>query len=532
MVQTPVGRRNKSVAMGAPKIAVFIRVNTAAFLRHHPPFQGGGTVSISLVYVTGCQPISTTTRHFLIRERPPVTKRIPIRVAAAYSPSSQRIDTLPFMVSQSNEDFEQLIRALRGALKDAVEAVAEVTPMLWSTNLIQTVEKGDGDSLRGFQEARLEVDDSIFQTIDRHVRIRLEETVFPTVIAVPEFRRRFLSDARGIELTQLNDPMWLRNTLTAPLLKRYLGRLSGELAWNDELFNSVANEFKTFMELPTITMLSKTSLKNFTMNVDLFDIQPNLRIERVPWAEAKTLYEESQEFGMSYEGFEYAKIEYAVIQETQVLPIPGVFHSNSSSPELVDSLIGALRILSPGFVHRGMNWSRYTEPNFILGGSSRSIPNRFAFVGGAPMELDVGTISTGPAILMNKMKSFDDSSLRIALRRFEYVYGRPLLEDQLIDIWIALEALFLDRGEKTETTDKISRRVGRLLGNDPTERAAIRRRTKDLYNDRSRLVHGDHLNQERILDSVSESLAILRLSLMKKLLGSWTVDSLEEDMMK
>ena len=447
--------------------------------------------------------------------------------------TSQLFATLPFTMSgKSSNDIEQLIGAVRDALKIAVESVAEESPTLWVTRFVSTVEKGDADSLRGFQEARTEIDDSTFQAIDRKVMSMLEEVVLPTVLAVPEFRRRFVSDARGIELAQPSNPTWLRNTLTAPILQRYLERLSPKLEWNDKVFDSVAGEFKRFMDSPTITLISKTSLKNFMMNVDLIEIESDLRIERVPWAEAKKLYEESQQFGMGNDGFEYAQIDFAIVQEIQVLPIPSMFHANSGSPELVDSLIGALRILNHGFVHRGLNWSSYLEPNFILGGSSRSLPNRFAFAAGPPMELDVVTLTSEVVTLMERMKALDDSSLRIALRRFEFAYSRPQLEDQLIDIWIALEALFLDRGEKSETTDKISRRMGRLLGKDQGERSAIRRRTKDLYNDRSRLVHGAHLDQERILNSVSESLALLRLSLRKRLIDNWSVDSLERDMMK
>jgi hypothetical protein len=432
----------------------------------------------------------------------------------------------------SEDDIEVLIGAVRSVLKRAVESAEEGSPTLRNVRYVQTVEKGEHNSLRGFQEARTVIDDSTFQMIDRNVMALLEAEVLPTVLAVPQFRLRFLCDARGIELPLPVDPTWLRNTLTASILSRYLERLPKELEWSEEVFDSVAYEFKNFMQSSTITRVNKTSLKNFNMNADSVELTPGLRIERVSWEEAKNLYEESQQFGMSNDGFEYAQIEFAVVHEIQVLPVQGMFHDNLDSHEIVGSLLCTLRILNQGFVQRGVTWTSYPKPIFILAGTSRSLPNRWGFAQGPPMELDVQNLSANVMALLDRMKAYEDSSLRIALRRFEFAYSRPQLEDQLIDIWIALEALFLDRGERSETTDKISRRMGRLLGSNAEDRSAIRRKAKELYNTRSRLVHGAHLDQVQILNSVTESLALLRLSLKMRLTDKWSVGSLESDMMK
>jgi hypothetical protein len=342
------------------------------------------------------------------------------------------------MSNEHKDDIDRLVVSVRGVLKKAVESVAEKSQTLRTPRLVQTVERTGANSLSGFQESRIEIDDSIFQSIDREVMARLEEDLLPTVMAVPVLRLRFLSDARGKELAEPINPTWLRNTLTAPLVQRYLELLPLQLEWNEEVFGSLIREFTKFMESSTITLINKSSLKNFNTNTDVLEIEPGLRIERVSWEESKKLYEESHQYGMGNDAFAYAQIEFAIVNEIPVLPIPGMFHTNSDSHELFDRLLTALRLVNPGIAHRELSWSSYREPKFILGGSSRSLPYRLSFSTGPLMELDVAGASAEIKTLMDSITASNDSSLHIALRRFEFAYSRPQLEDQLVDIWIAL----------------------------------------------------------------------------------------------
>lgn len=64
--------------------------------------------------------------------------------------------------------------------------------------------------------------------------------------------------------------------------------------------------------------------------------------------------------------------------------------------------------------------------------------------------------------------------------------------DQLLGHITALEALIGDAG--AGMSDRMARRVGRILGRRKAETKAIRRRSKQLYDLRSRLVHGDSLS--------------------------------------
>ena len=79
-------------------------------------------------------------------------------------------------------------------------------------------------------------------------------------------------------------------------------------------------------------------------------------------------------------------------------------------------------------------------------------------------------------------------SLELAGNYYEVHSTRSRLEDQLIDLVIALEALF-SPGKEGELRFRISQRAAILLGNNPTEKLEIAGFIKKMYDARSKLVH-------------------------------------------
>lgn len=82
------------------------------------------------------------------------------------------------------------------------------------------------------------------------------------------------------------------------------------------------------------------------------------------------------------------------------------------------------------------------------------------------------------------------SAIGLAARRLGYSYERYRLEDQIVDLIVALEAL-LSPGNEGELEYRISLRSAYLIGNGPRLRSEIFRVVKLAYNVRSRIVHGD-----------------------------------------
>jgi len=74
---------------------------------------------------------------------------------------------------------------------------------------------------------------------------------------------------------------------------------------------------------------------------------------------------------------------------------------------------------------------------------------------------------------------------------YEAHHGRQKPEDQLVDLAIAVEALFSPTPGQGELRFRIAQRAGLLLGSDAAGRKEIARFIRRMYNARSDLVHGN-----------------------------------------
>ncbi len=81
----------------------------------------------------------------------------------------------------------------------------------------------------------------------------------------------------------------------------------------------------------------------------------------------------------------------------------------------------------------------------------------------------------------------DDRTTR-AINRFNAAHGRESQEDTLIDLWIALEALFSP--SDGELTHRIAMRAAYFLGSSPDERSETYKKLVESYKLRNVVVHG------------------------------------------
>jgi hypothetical protein len=197
----------------------------------------------------------------------------------------------------------------------------------------------------------------------------------------------------------------------------------------------------------------------------------------------------------------------------------------------------AIRLLGDGFVYMGDIWFERTTPSF--GDSYEEVYVSDGWRGVKPgLKLDVEEFTAGVvARLLSQLAgvfttgSEKSNPLYVPNSRFNMYFERDLVEDQLLDLAICLEALFTKPGEKTEVTYRISRRIGRLLGTTQLERVAMIKTAKDIYDVRSRLVHGTFVDPQELFENVQKLIRIVREAIFLKIQTAWTVDSLDDEMM-
>jgi len=168
-------------------------------------------------------------------------------------------------------------------------------------------------------------------------------------------------------------------------------------------------------------------------------------------------------------------------------------------------LVLALRLFKPGSFCRGPDWLCYTlelegHPK-VVGVPLPMTPAE----GGEPIALGTGDAVTYDFELaeLDPFKGFNTElgaaierlaafpKVRLALSYFNASFARKPREQQIIDLFICLEALLLQ--ENDELTLRLSTRAANLLGADASERKRLFAEVKDFYNLRSRIVHGEVL---------------------------------------
>ena len=113
--------------------------------------------------------------------------------------------------------------------------------------------------------------------------------------------------------------------------------------------------------------------------------------------------------------------------------------------------------------------------------------------------------------------------LNLTLRRLRDSTERIELEDRVIDVCIALEALFMETGEYKNQHDLIARRGSWHFADSRAERDQTRAVLKAFYKHRSEIVHGDtsaiptpeegHQRREQVGDLLANGENVVRASL-------------------
>ncbi|WP_139488803.1 HEPN domain-containing protein [Brevibacillus dissolubilis] len=114
----------------------------------------------------------------------------------------------------------------------------------------------------------------------------------------------------------------------------------------------------------------------------------------------------------------------------------------------------------------------------------------------------------------------------VPYRRYALSLEKESYEDQLLDLWIALESLFVPDGKKGEITYKVRLRLAYYFGATPDERKKLAAFIKTSYNHRSEIAHSG-----KILGSkLKEEIAILRRIVRATLINMYTEGVSVQDM--
>lgn len=111
-------------------------------------------------------------------------------------------------------------------------------------------------------------------------------------------------------------------------------------------------------------------------------------------------------------------------------------------------------------------------------------------------------------------KTAENTLPRLAYRRYLLSLEKESYEDQLLDLWIALESIFVPDGKKGEITYKVRYRMAYYFAQSFDERKKISDFIKTSYNHRSEIVHSGKTLGSELKDEVKTLRRMARAALL------------------
>ena len=169
----------------------------------------------------------------------------------------------------------------------------------------------------------------------------------------------------------------------------------------------------------------------------------------------------------------------------------------------IDQFCDALSLASNGSIERVSDWT-HVDPDalFIHGFPHTGLGRReYPFAMGARGSVKATEDEVQNAVALyearSSLSSADAQKLEVPIKRWIKSKTDQSLEDTLIDLGIALESLYLDRGNRSELSFRLRLRAAWFLRLDFTERESVMTNIGKIYSLRSNAVHNGSVEYNR-----------------------------------
>lgn len=269
------------------------------------------------------------------------------------------------------------------------------------------------------------------------------------------------------------------------LLSEYLDRVPAA-TFDAAVFDEVYSNQEAYLYSEVTGFVSMTPLLNLRGDAALIRIREGLEIRQMTDDERNMLN--------SFVGTDpwILSSTHAIVQ-TFAVPKAYVQGPESQQPrqqearfKQLNSVLTALRLFKVGMV--GLSYT-ITSSNTkgLPGGLVGTGPVRQPIYFGRPYDFnqtDAGAFGD----FYGEIESSLTPEFDIALRRFNYYYDRPSVEDRFLDAMIAFENLLLP--EKDELSLRLALRTSNLLGASVEDKHVIYEFMRKAYKIRSDIAHG------------------------------------------
>ena len=301
----------------------------------------------------------------------------------------------------------------------------------------------------------------------------------------------------------------LRLSYPTNALNEYLLRAGG-LEFSSEVADSVGRDLVAYCQSKTARVVGLQALSNFSAP-NAFNLAPHIRIRPISPEELVRFGTTDFRFNLRIASEQWKLVPstaWWVCEAYVDLPKEALLNFHSVS-RVLDLIPLALRILRGG-AFQVIPLETSQEPPFNVGMTSSSGITREYSVRGDPMELSEEDVIRLREFWPKLSSVFNREShyLELAARRLEFGGQRNRLEDALVDYVVGLESLLGHGGG--EVSYRVSMRGAAVLSRGGSERFDKFKELRNLYDLRSKIVHGAQPDRARLTTSTAAAESALR----------------------
>ena len=295
------------------------------------------------------------------------------------------------------------------------------------------------------------------------------------------------------------------------------------LAWDEQVFNQVYEDFESFLYSRDLRVTYASPLYFFECTLsEPIELNTGVSIARAKDIKnIEPLFDRFEVGG----GYVWHKSDWCIHAYINIPKSePRADSLDPSATAKIENVLTSLRLINITPVYVGALYSDEGSPFAGIHGGYKSIMPRSLF--GLPSSeyvrfstyiLEGGNVDNLKRVYqrLSALTGSDYDFLRVPVSRFNASYMHVRSEDELIDLCIAMESLYV--GEYQELGYKLALRGAYFLEHDAQKCSATFKRIRQVYKARSDIVHGGRKQPANLDELVSYAQEYLRRSILKLL---------------
>jgi len=305
---------------------------------------------------------------------------------------------------------------------------------------------------------------------------------------------------------------YIETQYITPLFRSYLKEI-GHFAYRKRVIDKLIKELLDFLDSPAPDFAGLVVLDGFTAS-RAFQLDPNIEIHPISQDE---LIELGRTDSLIGPGLGHGHGEY--IPHTDWWICKMTFPNQRGTTEGINKIHHFDDILAIAF-------RAFKQGGLSIGYATSKVVSRFGRMGqsrgGRLNKISVGTVGYSlSATEITAFKQFwnnfkrimekEQHYLQVPIRRLRTAGTRVEKEDALVDCVVGIEALLSTDNEKTEIGYRFRIRGSVLLAKRKKDRKVYLNRLRDLYDLRSRIVHGKTVSKEKLGSALPAAESALRV---------------------